>query len=106
MEYAVIRTGGKQYKVSEGSVIEVNKLSGNKDEEMQFEEVLLWVLDGEVKIGRPKLPDIKVKGKILEQKKGGKLRIGKFKAKVRYRRIIGFRPLLTKLKIEKIEKAS
>ncbi len=103
MEYAVIQSGGKQYKVEKGDIIEVDKIKGEKDTEITIDDVFLWVRDKEVKIGRPKLPDTKVKARILEHKKGNKIRVGKFKAKTRYRRITGFRPILTKLKIEEIK---
>ncbi|MBI2195752.1 MAG: 50S ribosomal protein L21 [Candidatus Levybacteria bacterium] len=103
MEYAVIKTGGKQYRVAAGDVLEVDKLPQAKDSVVTFEDVLLLVSDASVKIGKPKLSGAFVKAKILEQKKGEKIRVSKFKAKVRYRRTIGFRPLLSKILIEKIE---
>lgn len=102
MNYAVIKTGGKQYRVSEGDVIEVDKLPVKKDDEVNFDQVLLSVLDDKVQVGMPMIPDIKVRARVLEQKKGEKIRVAKFKAKVGYRRVQGFRPLLTKIKIEKI----
>lgn len=103
MKYAVIESGGKQYKVSEGDVIEVDKVSGEKDQKIIFDKVLLLVADGAVLIGKPILPDVKVEGTILEQKKGEKIRVAKFKAKSRHRRVMGFRSQLTSIKIEKIE---
>lgn len=103
MEYAVIRTGGKQYRVKPGDVIEVDKLPVLKDQSITFDDVLLWVLDGQVKVGTPIVSDVKVKAKVLDQKKGEKIRIAKFKAKVRYRRVMGFRAQLTRIQIEKIE---
>ncbi|MBI2036684.1 50S ribosomal protein L21 [Candidatus Microgenomates bacterium] len=103
MNYAVIRTGGKQYKVSVGDVVEIDKLPVEKDKEIVFDEVLLLAWDGQIKIGTPTLTGITAKAKVLEQKKGEKVRVAKFKSKVRYRRVMGFRPLLTKIKIEKIE---
>lgn len=103
MKYAVLRLGGKQYKVCEGDVIEVDKLPFPKDQEVTFNDVLLWVSDGQVKIGMPYLSDVKIKAKILDQKKGEKIRVAKFKAKVRYRRVLGFRPRLTMLQIKTIE---
>ena len=103
MEYVVFKTGGKQYRVKPGDILEVDKLPLEKDAVTTFEEVLLWVSDGVVKIGEPILSDVKVKAKVLEQKKGEKIRVAKFKSKVRYRRVMGFRPLLTRIQIEKIE---
>jgi large subunit ribosomal protein L21 len=101
MKYAVIKTGGKQYKVSEQDVIEVDNLGERKDDKVVFDDVLLLVTDSGVKIGKPFLTD-KVEGKILENIRGEKLYVSKYKAKVRYRRRIGFRAALTKVRIEKI----
>lgn len=103
MEYAVVKIGGKQYKVAEGDILEVDRLPVEKDGVMTFDEVLLWVADGQVKVGTPFVKEVRVKAKVLEQKKGEKIRVAKFKAKVRYRRVMGFRPLLTRLHIEQIE---
>lgn len=103
MQYAVIKTGGKQYKVYEGETIEVDRLSLDKDGPVSFSQVLLWVNDGQVLIGAPVIPDIKVTGKILDHIKGEKIRVSKFKAKARYRRVMGFRPFLTRVQITKIE---
>ena len=103
MEYVVIRTGGKQYRVKQGDIIEVDKLPVEKDKVVTFDDVLLWVSDGQVKIGTPLVGDVKVKAKVLDQIKGEKIRVAKFKAKARYRRVMGFRPLLTRIQIEKIE---
>lgn len=103
MNYAVIKTGGKQYRVSAGDIIEVDKLPVEKDSPVIFNQVLLLFCDDEVKIGTPTVSGATVKAKVLEQKKGKKIRVAKFKAKSRYRRVMGFRPQLTKIKIEKIE---
>lgn len=99
MEYAVIKTGGKQYKVSKDSVIEVERLTPKVGEKFSLEEILLYVKDGVLKIGKPKLKGVTVKAEILEHFKGGKLRISKFKAKSKYRRVTGHRQYLTKIKI-------
>lgn len=100
--YAVIKAGGKQYKVSEGEILQIDKLQKNPGEKIEFDQVLLLVEDGKVQIGQPFLSGVKVTGKIVEQIKGEKIRIARYKAKVRYRRVKGFRPLLTRVKIEKI----
>lgn len=102
MNYAVIKSGGKQYKVSEGSVVELDRLS-QKDGDITFEEVLLFAGEGSLKIGKPFLSGIKVTGKIVKEKKGQKIRVAKFKAKSRYRRVTGFRSSLSVVKIEKVE---
>ncbi|MEK7533730.1 MAG: 50S ribosomal protein L21 [Patescibacteria group bacterium] len=106
MEYAIFRSGGKQYKVSKGSIIEVDRLPLVEGKETMLDDVLLWVANGESKIGTPKLANVKVRAKILGQIKGDKIRVAKFKAKVRYRRVMGFRPSLTRLQIEDIESLS
>ncbi|MBI1982072.1 MAG: 50S ribosomal protein L21 [Candidatus Levybacteria bacterium] len=102
MKYAVIRSGGKQYRVCEGDTIEVDKLSADKDKEILFSEVLLFVHDGQIKIGTPLVSNVKVKGKIINHLKGKKIRVAKFKAKAKYRRAMGFRPSLTRIQIEKL----
>lgn len=103
MQYAVIKTGGKQYKVYEGETIEIDRLALDKDGQVSFSQVLLWVNEGQIKIGTPFLPDMKVTGKIIDHVKGKKIRVSKFKAKAKYRRVIGFRPFLTRVQIAKIE---
>lgn len=102
MKYVVIKTGGKQYKVSEGDIIEVERLSPVPNEAFGFSEVLLYAGEGLVKIGNPFLSDVKVSGVILEHTKGNKIRVAKYKAKVRYRRVMGHRQSLTKVRIDAI----
>lgn len=102
MKYAVIATGGKQYKVAEGDVIEVDSLNLTADDAYTFPEVLM-VVDGVTKtIGSPMVTGAQVVAKVVGQKKGEKIRVAKFKAKARYRRVTGFRSTLTALKIETI----
>lgn len=103
MEYAVVKIGGSQYKVKEGEEIEVDRLPQKEGEEIELPEVLLVVSDGEVKIGQPQVSGATVKAKILSHFKGEKIRVSRFKAKSRYRKVKGFRPYLTKIKIEKID---
>jgi len=103
MEYVVFRTGGKQYKAKVGDSIDVDKLDGEVNKNIALSDVLLWVGDGQSKIGKPTIEKAKITAKILAHKKGDKIRVAKYKAKVRYRKVIGFRSHLTSLKIEKIE---
>ena len=99
MKYAVITTGSKQYKVSEGDVIEIDQLEVKPQDAYTFPQVLLFV-DGDKKlIGTPLLSNVTVTGDIIENKKGKKIRVAKFKAKARYRKVMGFRPSLTQVKI-------
>lgn len=95
-KYAVVKIGGRQYKVSEGEEIIVDKV-------VDLNPEILLVVDGDkVKIGKPKVPGAKIMLKKLEDLKGDKIDVLKYKAKSRYRKHIGFRPQLTKLIIEKI----
>ena len=102
MRYAVIKTGGKQYKVKEGDVIELERLEILPNKDFNFEEVLLYVSDESFKIGKPKVEGIKVSARLLEHVKGDKIRVSKFKSKVRYRRTTGHRQSLSKVKIQSI----
>ena len=100
--YAIIKTGGKQYCVEEGKVITIEKLDVEAGAEVAFDEDLL-VSGDSVKIGQPTVAGAKVTGKVLEQGKGDKIRIFKYKAKSNYRRRQGHRQPFTKVQIEKIE---
>ncbi len=101
--YAIIKTGGKQYKVSEGDEIIVEKLEVEEGSAVTFEEVL-FVADGEnVRIGTPLVEGAKVSGSVVKNGKGPKIRIFKYKHKTNYRRRQGHRQPFTKVKIEKIE---
>lgn len=102
MQYAVIKTGGKQYRVSEGEILEIDKISAKNEEKVIFEDVLLLVDEGKVYIGKPNITGAVVEAKLVKQKKGDKIRVSKFKAKSRYRKTIGFRPLISVVQIEKI----
>lgn len=101
MKYAVITTGGKQYRVSEGDTVVVEKLAAPEGSYF-FENILLSVADNEVIVGKPFVPGLKVQGSILGNIRGEKIRVSKFKAKARYRRVTGHRQALTRVQIEKI----
>lgn len=97
--FAIIKTGGKQYKVREGQTLVVEKLVA--DGNVVFDTVLL--IGGEnAKIGTPTVAGAKVEASVVEHGKGKKLHVIKYKPKVRYRRKIGHRQPFTKVKIEKI----
>ena len=101
--YAVVATGGKQYKVQEGEVLRVEKLTGDIGSEVAFDQVLMFS-DGEtVKIGQPVLEGVQVKGHIVEQGKSKKILVFKFKRRKRYRRKQGHRQMFTAVKIDAIE---
>ena len=101
--YAIIKTGGKQYRVQEGDNVFVEKLASDVDSEVVFDQVLAVVNDGDVKVGTPVVEGAKVTAKVLEQGKEKKIRIFKYKAKSNYRRRQGHRQPYTKVTIEKIE---
>ena len=101
--YAIIKTGGKQYKVSEGDEIIIEKLEAEENASVTFEEVLGIFDDDTAKIGTPKVEGAKVTGTVIKNGKGPKIRIFKYKHKTNYRRRQGHRQPFTKVKIEKIE---
>jgi len=100
--YAVIRTGGKQYKVSEGDLVKVEKLAGEVGETIELAEVLM-VGGEEVKIGTPLLPEAKVTAKIVEQGKDKKILVFKSKRRKNNRKKNGHRQPITRLQITAIE---
>lgn len=100
MQFAVIKTGGKQYKVAEGDVLRVEKLE-SKDGNVVFEDVLL-VVNGEVKVGQPIVSGAKVSAKILEEGKGDKKMVFRFRSKTRQHKKKGHRQPYTKIEITKI----
>lgn len=101
--YAIIKTGGKQYRVSEGDVVFVEKLEANEGDVVEFDEVLTVVKDGEVVVGKPVVDGAKVTAKVEAQGKAKKILVFKYKAKSNYRRRQGHRQPFTKVVIEKIE---
>lgn len=103
MNYAVIKASGKQYKVSQGNVLEIDKIEGEKGKSVTFEEVLLMGDDSDVVVGKPLVKGAAVSAKIVDQIKGDKVRVAKFKAKSKYRRATGFRHQLTKIEITGIK---
>uniref|UniRef100_A0A7C4R8E7 Large ribosomal subunit protein bL21 n=1 Tax=candidate division CPR3 bacterium TaxID=2268181 RepID=A0A7C4R8E7_UNCC3 len=103
MKYAIIKSGGKQYRVNEGDELLIDKLSIKEGENYLFPEILFVKDNEKLEIGRPYLKNAKVLGKVIKQLlKGEKITIAKFKAKVHYRKKMGFRPLYTKIRIESI----
>jgi large subunit ribosomal protein L21 len=103
MNYVVLQSGGKQYKVSEGSVIEVEKLDVTEGDTIKLDKVLLVANEGAYTVGQPVVSTATVTAKVVAQMQGPKIRVAKFKAKARYRKVIGHRQKLTKLEIVSIE---
>ena len=95
--YAIIKTGGKQYRVSEGDVITIEKLDVAAEGTVSFDEVVTVVKDGDVKVGTPLVDGAKVTGTVLEHGKAKKILVSN------YRRRQGHRQPFTKVRIEKIE---
>lgn len=103
MKYAVIRTGGKQYRVSEGQLVKIEKLAGEVGDKVTLDDVLLIGGNGEVKIGAPLVADAKVTGEIVGQGKAKKVLVFKKKRRKSYSRQRGHRQHQTTLKITAIE---
>ena len=100
--WAVIKTGGKQYKVAKGETVVVEKIEGENGKQITFDQVL--AVGGDKSAGgAPLVPNARVKGKIEENFKGDKIRVVKFRAKSKYLRQTGHRQNLTKILIEKIQ---
>jgi large subunit ribosomal protein L21 len=103
--YAVIETGGKQYRVEPGDVIEVEHLqpSGKKADQVEFDRVLMINSDKDIRVGRPLVTGAKVTGKLLEEVRSPKVLVFKMKRRKGYRRRRGHRQDLMRVRIEKIK---
>ncbi|MFH1583145.1 MAG: 50S ribosomal protein L21 [Candidatus Falkowbacteria bacterium] len=97
---AVIKTGGKQYKVSQGQNLKIEKIDGEAGAVLKF-PTLLVAEEEKVRLGQPELGEL-VEGKILEQGRGKKISVVKFKNKIRYKKNVGHRQPFTKIEITKI----
>ncbi len=101
--YAIVDSGGKQYKVQEGEILRVEKLAGEVGDDVSFDKILMFS-DGEnVNIGTPLLEDVAVSGHIVEQGKAKKIIVFKYKRRKRYRRKQGHRQQFTAVKIDSIK---
>ena len=94
---AVIKTGGKQYLVKENDEILVNALSGKENDKIDL-EVIAFVDGDTLELGTPALKKV-IQGQVVSHLKGEKIRVAKFKSKVRYRKVRGFRQSMTRVKI-------
>ncbi|MBU1102333.1 50S ribosomal protein L21 [Patescibacteria group bacterium] len=103
MELAIIKTGGKQYKVSPGKKIRIEKLDGKEGGSINFDDVLLVADDKDVKIGQPRVEGAKVTGKILKQDRADKVIVFKYKSKKRYHVKRGHRQPFSLVEIETIK---
>lgn len=99
---AIIKTGGKQYKVKEGQTLKIEKLDLEPGQSMKFDTLMVADESGnEINLGTPSLGDL-VEGKLLEQGKARKITVTKYKNKTRYLRNVGHRQRYSKIEIEKI----
>ncbi|HWJ03631.1 MAG TPA: 50S ribosomal protein L21 [Verrucomicrobiae bacterium] len=101
--YAVIETGGKQYRVQQGDVLNVEKLDANVGDTVAIERVLVVENEGNVQVGAPFVSGAKAVVKVVEHGKGEKIIVFKYKAKKNYRRKQGHRQPFTKVVVEAIE---
>jgi large subunit ribosomal protein L21 len=100
--YAVIETGGKQYKVQEGDTICVEKIDSQEGDKIDFSKVLLVSKEDGLVVGKPYVEGANVEGTVLKQGKAKKIIVFKYKSKKNYKRKQGHRQPYTKVKIEKI----
>ena len=100
--YVILQMNGSQYLVSKGEELDIDKIKGKEGEIIKIKDVLLAKTNGKVKVGQPTLPKSQVEAKIVKHFQGNKIRVTTYRAKSRYRRVKGFRPQLTRIKITKI----
>ncbi len=101
--YAVVNTGGKQYKVQEGDLLRVEKLIGDIGAEVAFDQILLYSDGEKLTIGQPVVENVAVNAHIVEQAKSKKIIVFKYKRRKRYRRKQGHRQMYTTIKIDSIK---
>lgn len=100
---AIIETGGKQYKIEKGSILEIERLNETEGDTVKFDKVLLLDDNGTTKVGSPFLEGISVSGKVVKHKRGEKIVVYKMKAKKRYQKTQGHRQELTTIEITEIK---
>ncbi len=100
--YAVVKTGGREYRVSKGDLIQVEKLEGKVGDQVELKDVLMVSKEGEAQFGTPLLADVVIKGEIVQEKKGEKVLTYKMKRRKNYRRFKGHRQTYTMLKVNDI----
>lgn len=102
MAYAVIRTGGKQYRVASGELLRIESLKGEPGSQVQFSEVLLTSIEGTVQVGTPTVAGASVMAQIIEHGKEQKIIVFKKKRRKGYRRKHGHRQLFTAVRVQDI----
>ena len=101
--YAIIKTGGKQYRVQQGDTLQVEKLEGEEGSEIQFNDVLMYSDGEQIKLGEPVIENAMVKAHIIDQGKKKKIIVFKYKRRKGYKRTRGHRQHYTAVKIDSIE---
>lgn len=101
--YAIIQTGGKQYKVAEGEILKIEKLEGGAGDKLTLDQVLMIKDESGTRIGTPIVKDALVTVEVIEQGREKKIIVYKYKKRKNYRRKQGHRQAYTKIKVEKIE---
>jgi large subunit ribosomal protein L21 len=101
--YAIVKTGGKQYRVEEGQILRVERLLAHAGESVTLEDVLFLAGDGEARVGAPRVAGASVVGKVLEHGRGQKIRVFHYKKRKHNRKTRGHRQDFTSLQIEKIQ---
>ena len=99
VDYAIVKTGGKQYRAQPGDILRVESIPGDTGDAVELNDVLMVSRDGQVTIGNPTVPGAKVVTEIEASGKGKKIIVFKYKAKTRYRRKNGHRQAYTDLKV-------
>ena len=101
--YAVVKSGGKEYRVSKGDILRVEKMEGKVGDQVAIKEVLLVSQEGQVQVGNPYLASAVVTGEIIQEIKGRKVQTFKMKKRKNYRRFKGHRQTYTYLKVNDIQ---
>jgi large subunit ribosomal protein L21 len=100
--YAVVKTGGKEYRVSKGDLVRVEKLDGKVGDRVELKDVLMVSQEGQVQVGAPYLANAVIMGEIIQEIKGKKILTYKMKKRKNYRRFKGHRQTYTYLKVNDI----
>jgi len=100
--YAVVKTGGKEYRVSKGDLIRIEKLDGKAGDQVELKDILMVSKEGEALVGTPLLANVVIKGEIVQEGKGKKVLTYKMKRRKNYRRFKGHRQTYTYLRVNDI----
>jgi large subunit ribosomal protein L21 len=100
--YAVVKTGGKEYRISQGDLIRVEKMEGKVGDQVTMKDILMVSHEGQVQVGNPLLANAVITGEIVQQVKGKKVLIYKMKRRKNYRRTKGHRQTYTYIRVNDI----